>query len=367
MLSPNLRPHRRFFSRNVLARVVRKRKHDMSEQVETKLERVARIGHAQPPHRRMKPGALVEELVERIGDVGIATPGKAVAEQSLPDIHVALRSVPQRLVSVLGVKICDVTKTDAMRLMNGLIRAGAGRCHAVFIVNAHTLNVATELRDYRDVLNSADFVFNDGTGVRWAARQRGVELRANLVGTDLIPEFFDATAHSGYRYFLLGADSETMEKAAAVARDRFVGWTQAGYHHGFVENGRVDALIKRINASKCDMLLVGMGNPIQERWIHCHQSRLRVPLAIGVGGMFDHWIDKPRRAPLWVRKMGCEWVHKLILQPHKWRRYLLGNPEFLFRMTASKRCDLAAMQRDEGAAAQLAKNLQHFDPRSLTT
>ena len=340
----------------------------MSEQVEIKLERITRIGHVLPLHRRMKPGPLAEDRVESTADIGIATLGASVAkQQGLSDIHVALRSIPQRLVSVLGVKICDVTKTDAMRLMNGLVRAGAGRCHSVYIVNTHTLNVATEQPDYRDVLNSADYVFNDGTGVRWAARQRGVELRANLVGTDLIPEFFHATAHSGYRYFLLGADPDTIEKAAAVARGRFVGWTQAGYLHGYVENDQIDALVKRINASRSDMLLVGMGNPIQERWIHRYQSRLRVPLVIGIGGMFDHWIDKPRRAPLWVRKMGCEWMHKLLLQPHKWRRYILGNPEFLFRMTVSKRRDLAAMQLDEGDAGNFAQDLQHFDPRSVTT
>src|SRR4029077_6308783 len=121
---------------------------------------------------------------------------------------VMARGVPRRLVSVLGVRITDVTKQDAFRLLEGLMGADDGRCHSVFIVNAHTLNVATEQLDYRDTLNSADYVFNDGTGVRWAARQRGVEWRANLVGTDLIPEFFHATAHNGYRYFLLGADPD---------------------------------------------------------------------------------------------------------------------------------------------------------------
>ena len=263
---------------------------------------------------------------------------------------IAIGSIPRRVVSVLGVTITDVTKQNAFRLLEGLVRDGDGRCHSAFIVNAHTLNVATEQSDYRDILNSADFVFNDGTGVRWAARQRGIELRDNLVGTDLIPEFFHATAGRHYRYFLLGAEPDTIEKAAAVARDRIVGWTQAGYHHGFIQNGQNDDVIGRINASRADVLLVGMGNPIQERWIHGQQRRLRVPLAIGVGGLFDHWIDKPRRAPLWVRRMGCEWVHKLLLQPHKWRRYLLGNPKFLIRIARAKQQDLADMQACNGAA-----------------
>jgi N-acetylglucosaminyldiphosphoundecaprenol N-acetyl-beta-D-mannosaminyltransferase len=255
----------------------------------------------------------------------------------------------RRLVTVLGVTITDVTKRDALSLLEGLICAKDSRCHSVFIANAHTLNLATEQPDYRHVLNSGDLVFNDGTGVRWAARQRGIVLRDNLVGTDLIPDFFQATAGRGYRYFVLGAAPDVIAQAAAAAEKHFTGWSQAGYHHGFL-NGKDDDAIDRINATKPDVLLVGMGNPIQERWIARHKSRLHVPLVIGVGGLFDHWIGRPKRAPVWVRRIGCEWVHKLLLQPHKWRRYLIGNPQFLLRMTISKERDVAAMQSRDQAA-----------------
>jgi N-acetylglucosaminyldiphosphoundecaprenol N-acetyl-beta-D-mannosaminyltransferase len=261
-------------------------------------------------------------------------------------------------VTILGVTITDVTKRDAFRLLEGLIRAQDSTCHSVFIVNAHTLNLATEQPEYRHVLNSGDLVFNDGTGVRWAARQRGIVLRDNLVGTDLIPDFFQATAGRGYRYFLLGAGPDVIQQAAAAAEKHFDGWSQAGYHHGFLD-GKDDNAINRINAAEPDVLLVGMGNPIQERWITRHRSQLRVPLVIGVGGLFDHWIDRPKRAPLWVRRMGCEWAHKLILQPHKWRRYLIGNPQFLLRMTLSKERDVAAMQsRDQAALTAMANGSQ---------
>jgi N-acetylglucosaminyldiphosphoundecaprenol N-acetyl-beta-D-mannosaminyltransferase len=268
--------------------------------------------------------------------------------------HRQRRSDSRCRVSLLGVGVTDITKQDAIRRLEEMIRSGHGRCRSIFFVNAHTLNVATDEPDFRDVLNSADLVLNDGTGVRWAARQRGIELRDNLNGTDLIPEFLQATAGGGYRVFLLGADPESIEKAAAVARQRFAGWTLAGYHHGYVHNGQTDDVIHRINASGADLLLVGMGNPIQERWIQSHREQLRVSLAVGVGGLFDHWIDKPRRAPLWVRRAGCEWMHKLMLQPHKWRRYLIGNPKFIYRMTRLTHSDIAAMRTGNGAAPDLA-------------
>jgi N-acetylglucosaminyldiphosphoundecaprenol N-acetyl-beta-D-mannosaminyltransferase len=253
----------------------------------------------------------------------------------------------RRIVSIFGVRISDVTKNTALGLMASCLKATDGKCRSVFIANAHTLNLSVEQPGYLDVLNSADFIFNDGTGVRWAARHRGIELRANLVGTDLIPELFHTVAGHGFRYYLLGASASTIEQAAAVGRVRFPGWHQVGYHHGYLDESQDHRLIHEINKLRPDLLLVGMGNPTQERWILRNQPRLRVALAVGVGGIFDHWINRPRRAPLWVRRMGCEWMHKLLMQPYKWRRYIIGNPKFLLRMVTFKQLDLSLMQSTE--------------------
>ena len=84
------------------------------------------------------------------------------------------------------------------------------------------------------MLNAADFVFGDGTGVRWAARLQGVRVLDNLVGTDFTPELFTATAGRGYSYFMLGGDERTIGMAADYARREFPGWRQAGFHHGYL-------------------------------------------------------------------------------------------------------------------------------------
>src|SRR5688572_16979779 len=99
---------------------------------------------------------------------------------------------------------------------------------AIYFVNAHTLNLASENPDYRDLLNDADYVFGDGTGVRWAARVRGMRMQANLNGTDLVPRLFHDTAGRGYRYFLFGATPDTIDRAASNAQQCFPGWTLAG-------------------------------------------------------------------------------------------------------------------------------------------
>jgi N-acetylglucosaminyldiphosphoundecaprenol N-acetyl-beta-D-mannosaminyltransferase len=238
-----------------------------------------------------------------------------------------------RRVSILGVHITDLARRRAIELLERLLRAGGPGARSVYFVNAHTLNLAAADPAYRDVLNGADYVLGDGTGVRWAARLRGVRLHDNLCGTDLVPGLFSAAAGRGYRYFLLGGDQATVDRASRYADETFEGWTQTGRHHGYLADAAESARAARqINESRADLLLVGMGNPLQECWIDVNRHRLEVPLALGVGGLFTYWAGGLRRAPRWLRRWGAEWLGILAQQPHKARRYLVGNPLFLWRM-----------------------------------
>jgi N-acetylglucosaminyldiphosphoundecaprenol N-acetyl-beta-D-mannosaminyltransferase len=243
---------------------------------------------------------------------------------------------PGSTMSVLGVPVCDVAMNDALDTLEQMLQQ-QGKSSAVFFVNTHTLNLACDDPGFAGVLRGADRVYGDGTGVRWAVRLlHGRALRDNINGTDVVPLLFARTAGRGLRYFLLGNMPERIERAAAHARVAFPGWTQAGYHHGYLSEDDVDAVIEQINASEAHMLLVGMGNPKQEQWIARHLPRLRVPLCMGTGGLFDYWVGDLVRAPAWVRRLGYEWLHLLLKQPHKARRYLLGNPKFLLRVIRSR-------------------------------
>lgn len=237
-----------------------------------------------------------------------------------------------RHVSILGVNITDVTVPRAVDIIERMIVEESHRAHSIYFVNAHTLNLAAADKEYRDVLNGADHVFGDGTGVRWAARLQGIRVQDNLVGTDLTPSLFQLTAGRGYSYFMLGSDERTVEQSAEYARHMFPGWKQAGFHHGFLKSEEVNnAAIKQINAAKPDVLLVGMGNPIQERWVKRNLERLHVPAVLAIGGLFDYWAGNVSRAPQWLRSMGHEWLWRLYQQPaDKARRYLYGNPLFLY-------------------------------------
>ena len=238
---------------------------------------------------------------------------------------------------ILGVDVNDVTMDEAIGSLAAMLGDHGGCSHAIYYVNAHTLNLACDDDGYRRVLNRANYVFGDGTGVRWATRiLRSASPKDNVNGTDLTPKLFTATAGRGYRYYLLGTTPERIERAARYARRTFTGWIQAGFHHGYVTPQDDTTLAARINASRPHLLLVGMGNPLQERWIDRNLGRLNVPVCMAIGGLFDYWSGELERAPLWVRRLGQEWLYLLLCQPHKFRRYIVGNPKFLARVLSER-------------------------------
>ena len=237
-------------------------------------------------------------------------------------------------VTILGVTIDDLTFADAV----AVLRAAAGdqRPRTIYFANAHTLNGAAEAEDYRHILNGADFVFGDGTGVRWAARLQRHRMRANLNGTDLVPAFLQAAATDGLRVYLLGAKAAVVARTADVVRQRFPGWTLAGRHDGYFQVDALDDLVTEINEARPHLLLVAMGNPLQERWIQANRARLRVNLCVGVGGLFAYLSGDTSRAPSCMRRLGLEWLGVMVMQPRKAMRYLRGNPLFLWRVVRER-------------------------------
>lgn len=203
----------------------------------------------------------------------------------------------------------------------------SGRSIELFFLNAHCFNLAQKDREYFDILNSCDYLLNDGIGIKIASKIEKLVLKKNLNGTDFIPEIAEMAAKKGYKIFLLGAKDGIAEEAAVKLKEKFEGLQIAGVHSGY---GLDDSVLEMINNSKADILIAGMGVPMQEKWIRENKSKLgSVKLFVGGGAILDFLSQRIRRAPLLMRKIGLEWVFRLCLEPGRlWRRYLVGN--FLF-------------------------------------
>jgi N-acetylglucosaminyldiphosphoundecaprenol N-acetyl-beta-D-mannosaminyltransferase len=241
----------------------------------------------------------------------------------------------------MGVEVTNESVDSALARLAAMLD-GRGRA-TLFFVNAHTLNQAATDPFYRDLLNRSGLVYGDGTGLRWAAACRGVRMKANLNGTDLIPALLSRSP--GLRYYLLGGSAELVEAAARRLQREFPACQLVGLHHGYLDARSSDEVVEQINSGGADLLLVGMGNPLQEQWIARYRGQLRSRLCVGVGGLFAYWAGTLDRAPAWMRHWGIEWLHILRRQPWKLRRYLLGNPLFLLRMLQWVPADLHRTSR----------------------
>ncbi|WP_373975553.1 WecB/TagA/CpsF family glycosyltransferase [Chitinibacter sp. SCUT-21] len=207
----------------------------------------------------------------------------------------------------------------------------------IAFVNPHCANLASKDQLYRGVLNSADLLLPDGSGVLLASRILKTPLQENTNGTDLFPILCKQWQQQGAKLFLLGGRNGVAEEVARHLLQRYPGLHIAGTQHGYYASSDTPEVLNKIRHSQADVLVVAMGVPLQDTWIARHQAATGVKLAIGVGGLFDFLSGRIPRAPVWLRELGLEWCWRLIQEPKRmWQRYLLGNFTFLARVMRQK-------------------------------
>ena len=232
--------------------------------------------------------------------------------------------------SIFGVRLHNLSMSDSVSLVVEQKRRDIPQ--VAYFVNANSINQAFKVSALKETLNNADYVFPDGAGVKFAARQVGVSLVDNVNGTDMLPHLCDAASLEGKSIYLLGGDEGVAEKCKEALQDRFPRLRIAGTHHGFLDQRNCEKVIADINNRDVDILLVGMGTPIQELWIEAHKKLLNVDMVVGVGGLFDFFSGRIARAPLFLREAGLEWIWRLLMEPKKkFFRYVIGNPLFVYR------------------------------------
>jgi N-acetylglucosaminyldiphosphoundecaprenol N-acetyl-beta-D-mannosaminyltransferase len=155
-----------------------------------------------------------------------------------------------------------------------------------------------------------------------------------MTGADWVHDLARLCVAHGHSLYLLGGTQGSAAEAAQRLQRWYPGLTVAGTHWGFELN---PGAVQTIRDSGADILLVGMGSPRQERWIAAHQSELGVPVVWAVGALFDFVSGRLARGPRWMTEHGLEWLCRLAVEPRKlWRRYLIGNPRFLWRVLRSR-------------------------------
>lgn len=231
-------------------------------------------------------------------------------------------NIGDKLNKIMDVPVNAVNMNEAL----GIIQEKIDKKEKLHIItiNAEMIMLSKENEEFKNILNQAELLIPDGSGVVWALRKQGVNVK-KLPGIELSQ---NCISQLNKNVYLLGASKDVITTAYENLVKKFPNNKIVGYHDGYFKDGEEEHIISEINSLNTDILLVGLGVPRQERWIRNNLNKVNASIFIGVGGSFDVFSGKIKRAPNIMIKFHLEWLYRLYKEPWRWKR-MLALPKFV--------------------------------------
>lgn len=237
-------------------------------------------------------------------------------------------------IDLFGMPIAQIDLDGLLLYFRHAMRPEAGPPSSPRLVayaNAHSCTLFLQDPAYRQAMLETDLIYTDGNGPRLAAYLSGQWLPRRMTSADWYPQLCEICAEEEFRIFLLGAAPGVADLAVERIKARFSSLDIAGSYHGFLTESDQDRVLQAIHQAKPNLLILGMGSPRQEIWMASHRNQLRAPLIWAAGGLIDYIAGTTPRAPLWMRKLGLEWLGRMLIEPRRLGpRYLYDLPLFLY-------------------------------------
>ncbi|HTZ56122.1 MAG TPA: WecB/TagA/CpsF family glycosyltransferase [Candidatus Acidoferrum sp.] len=223
-------------------------------------------------------------------------------------------------VEILGCRLDLLDQNEATEAILRFARDDSG----ALIVTLGTEMVVYAQHDpaFRDVLNASALSLCDTVGVLTVARQGGAPLRERVTGVDLVERLCQRAAKEGLPVYFFGGAEGVAADAAAILEVRFPGLIVAGTRNGFFSSEEESAIADAIRESGARIVFVGLGSPRQELWLARNLSATGSGAGIGIGGSLDVISGRVKRAPMIWRRLGVEWLYRLVREPQRFRRQL---------------------------------------------
>lgn len=222
-------------------------------------------------------------------------------------------------MSILGVEFDNRTKSGTIEAIHDKINENK----KTFIVTANPEIVMHAVRDtnYMRTLQNADHIIADGSGIIFAAKMLNNPLPERVPGVELMRDLLRIANEDKRTVFFLGAREEVIIKTVENVKRDYPNLIIGGYHHGFFkeDDPKIREMVKHANP---DLVFVALGFPKQENWIQNNYHAFEKGIFMGVGGSFEILAGTTKRAPLIWRKLNLEWLHRLMMQPSRWKRML---------------------------------------------
>lgn len=233
-----------------------------------------------------------------------------------------------------GISVADFDDPRALFHRIGRLAAGPGQS-TVFYLNIHVANLSHRHPELKRILQRGSLVYCDGAGIVLGARMSGQRLSRRLTAADWIWDFLQHSAENDRTVFLLGSRPAVAKSLPERIARRLPRHTVVGVHHGhFAGDAALEQrIVGMINAAAPDVLMVGLGTPLQELWIERHRHELKTPVICAMGACMDFMSGATRRCPRFMGEHGLEWAYRLYREPRRlFRRYVIGNGWFLTRI-----------------------------------
>jgi N-acetylglucosaminyldiphosphoundecaprenol N-acetyl-beta-D-mannosaminyltransferase len=223
-------------------------------------------------------------------------------------------------LQILDCRLDVVDAGEATRRILEEAREGSGA--QIVTLGTEMVVYAQDDARFRAVVNACALSLCDTVGLLTVARRRGAPLRERVTGVELLEHLCEGAAAAGLPVYFLGGSPGVAADAAAILEVRYPGLQIAGTHDGFFTEEQTPAIVQSIAAGGARLLFVGMGSPRQEFWLAEHLRETGCGAGVGVGGSFDVISGRVARAPRIARRLGLEWLYRLITEPRRWRRQL---------------------------------------------
>lgn len=230
-------------------------------------------------------------------------------------------------------QLVDLMVTRALDWRNGKQKADQLPL-VIFSANGHSISIINSNPEMGKLMNQADIIHADGQSVVTFSKHFSEHIIPERSATTDTIHDVPQMSSEALQHFLLGANSETIERCANIMSQKYDNFLIAGTHHGYFNQAEEDSIIERINAANPEILWVGLGKPKEQEFIIRNKAKLNVPVIISCGGCYNFVTGDYRRAPELMQKLGLEWLHRAATEPKKllWR-YLTTNPHAIYCVT----------------------------------